>query len=344
VEKTNVEIVKMLEIAANEGFIDLLVAICNVCACEGGKQFIASWNVPCRKPLFLLVKSGEKPKSVEFDPTDKSYFVRWAVGEESGNLYFCDGDEKFMISEYSNSAIETAIKINVEAAIRKVDWGGEAAMRILAINSHDIRNVFGTISGVLQLLDMDEAENEKVHNSFNNINEILSNFDVSNKTLLLILRNEPIVYESGDVDVSSIYNTILGKNKRVYSYSQIELDFEVENNIKTNGDEQKITQILNELLLNASDSFENSDKGGKVSVKVFKENNDCVIKVEDTGFGIDYESQRYITTKFFTRKFKRPGLGLKKVRRFVEDWDGHFSFSSEPDKGTNVSVRFPITL
>ena len=343
-EKTNVEITKMLEIAADEGFTDLLVAICNVCTCEGGKQFIASWNVPCRRPFFLLVKSGEKPAAIEFDPTDKSYFVRWTAGEESGYLYFCGENENFILPEYVISAIETAIKINVEASIRKIDWGVEAAVRILAITSHDVRNVFGTILGVSQLLEMDEDGNEKVHSSLSSINEILTNFDASNKMLMLILRNESIDYESGIVDISSIYNTILSKNKRVYSYSQINLDFNVEENIKTTGDEQKITQILSELLLNASDSFESSDKGGKITVNVFLQDGSCVINVKDTGYGIDYDSQRYIMTKFFTRKFKRPGLGLKKVRRFVEDWGGQLLFSSEPEKGTDVSVKFPITL
>jgi signal transduction histidine kinase len=344
--ETNAEIVKMLDIAASEEFTDLLAAICKVCSCacdkQGDVRFVASWNVACRQPLFLLVKTGEKPVAIEFDPKDKSYFVQWSIGEESGFLYFCGDEEKFLLPESAISAIETGIRINVEAAVKKVEWGVEAATRILGITYHDVRNAFGTISGVAQLLEMDEGENERVSGSLSSINEILGNFDVQSKTLMYILRNEPINYENEPVDVSSLYNGVLVKNKRVYRYSQVELDFEVEENIKTRGDEPKIAQILSELLLNASDSFENSDKGGKITVRVFTRDSECVVSVKDTGFGIDYDSQRYLTTKFFTRKFKRPGLGLAKVRRFVEDWGGRFLFSSEPEKGTFVEAKFPI--
>jgi signal transduction histidine kinase len=196
----------------------------------------------------------------------------------------------------------------------------------------------------MQLLEMDEGGNKRVKDSLDGIKEILTNFDEPNKLTMLILRNEPITYKNELVNISSIYDAILTKNKKVYGYSQIALEYNVEENIKTSGDEQKITQILVELLINASDSFENSEEGGKITVKVFVENFNCVISVEDTGFGMDYDLQRYLTTKFFTRKFKRPGLGLTRVRRFVEDWGGSLLFASKPEKGTSITVRFPIVL
>jgi signal transduction histidine kinase len=342
----NEKIIKMFDVAVNEEFTDLLSAISSVIvsACEKDEiEFVALWNVPCRKPLFLRVKPNEKPDSTVFDPEGKSYFVKWDLCQESGYLYF-DGDDKFILLEYVINAIETAIKMNVETASKKVEWGVEAAARILGITYHDVRNAFGTVTGVMQLLEMDEAGNQKVQSRLSNINEILANFDDPNKTTMLILRNNPIIYKSDSVDIASVYDAILKKSKRVYAYSQIELDYDIENGLNTTGDEQKIMQILSELLFNASDAFENSEQGGKISVKVFKEFSNCVISVEDTGFGIDYDSQRYLTTKFFTRKFMRPGLGLTRVRRFVEDWGGYLQFVSEPGKGTSISAAFPINI
>jgi signal transduction histidine kinase len=343
-EKLSVLIAKMLDVAASEEFTDLLVAISELCVCASENselEFVALWNLPCREPLYLRVKSGEKPTTIDFNPEDKSYFIKWTVSDESGVLYFVDDEKKFILPEHVISAIEIAVKVNVETSVKKVDWGIEAATRTLSIVHHNARNVFGTISGVSQLLEMDEIGNERICSSLNSINEVIANYDISSRTLMLILRNEPLSYEKDFVELSFAFNAVLNKNKRVYAYSQIDLEYDVEDNITTIGDEQKIMQIFSELLLNASDSFENSDKGGIISVKVFSDNSDCVISVKDTGFGIDYDSQRYLTTKFFTRKFKRPGLGLTKVRRFVEDWGGRFIFSSEPEKGTFVEVRFP---
>jgi len=338
-------IVKMFDVAASEEFIDLLAVIGDFAAevsQNASAEFVALWKMSCREPLFLRVKSGERPTVVEFDTTDKSYFVKWAIGEESGCLYY--DDERFDLPAFAVSAIEGAIKLNTESTIKKVEWGVEATLRILGITYHDFRNTFGAVTGVMQLLEMDEGGNKRVQSALGSVRGILSDFDGASKLTMLILRNEPICYQDDLVDITSIYNTILAKNKKVFAYSQVDLDYEVDEDIKTKGDEQKITQILSELLVNASDSFENSETGGKINVRVSVENLNCVISVADTGFGMDYHLQRYLTTKFFTRKFKRPGLGLTRVRRFVEDWGGYLQFASVPEKGTSITVRFPIIL
>lgn len=339
------EMLKMLDVAASEEFTDLLAAIGDFVAQATGNtaEFVAQWKLPCREPLFFKIKSGEKPVAIEFDNDEKSYFVKWIIGEESGYLYYNE-DYRFNLTPLSVLAIETAIKINTESVIKKIEWGVETASRMQGITYHDYSNVFGSVSGVMQLLETDERGNKKLHNNLNEIYDILENFEELNKSTTRILRSEPITYQKELIDISCVANEILSKSKKVYAYSQIDLDFKVDENIKTSGDEQKIAQILNELLDNASDSFGNVEIGGKIIVRVFVEKLNCVISVTDTGFGMDYDLQRYLTTKYFTRKFKRPGLGLTRVRRFVEDWGGSLRFNSAPEKGTTVIARFPIVL
>jgi signal transduction histidine kinase len=288
------------------------------------------------------VKPKESPVEIDFDESGKSWFAKWKAGEESGFLYFAK--ERPAVTEFVLDAISTAVRINAETTIKKVEWGVEAAARILGITDHDIRNTFGAITGTMQLLEMDNGENEKIKNCSNSIRDIFNRFDDANKTTMQILRKEQVAYESSIVDVSLIYNTILSKNKKVYSYSQVELDFNVAPNIKTKGDEYKITQILSELLFNAADSIEICEKGGKISVRISVVDSKCVITVEDTGFGMDYDSQRYLTMEFFTRKYKRMGMGLVRVRRFVEDWGGSLQFASKPQEGTSITACFPIVL
>jgi signal transduction histidine kinase len=342
----NEEIVKMFDVAADKEFTDLLMSISNVlCAATGGTkniEFVALWNMPCRNPLYLSVKPGETPVEIDFDASEKSWFAKWKAGEESGFLYFAE--ERPTVTEFVLDAISTAVRINAETTVKKVEWGVEAAARILGITYHDVRNTFGAITGTMQLLEMDMGENEKIKNSSNSIRDIFNRFDDANKTTMQILRNEQVVYENGMVDVSSIYNTILNKNKKVYAYSQVDLDFKVEPNIKTKGDEHKIAQILSELLFNAADSIEICGNGGKISVNVSVVDSKCVINVKDTGFGMDYDSQRYLTMEFFTRKYKRMGMGLVRIRRFAEDWGGYLQFTSKPQFGTSVTACFPLIL
>ncbi|MDR0304665.1 MAG: sensor histidine kinase [Chitinispirillales bacterium] len=342
----NKEIIKLFNIAVKDEFTDLLSGISDFLGASTekpcGVELAALWNMPCREPLYLNVKPNEKPISINFNPENKKHFVEWRIGEESGRLYCIDENNEF--NETVIEAVSSAIRINIETAGKKVAWGTEAAERILGITFHDVRNTFGSVTGVMQLLKMDESENERVQSSLDSINDILNNFDEPNKITMLILRNEPIPYKSDIVDISSIYNTILTKNKRAYSYSQIDLEFQVAPNIKTTGDEPKITQILTEFLFNASNSIENCKEGGKITVDVSLVDSFCVINVKDTGLGMDYDSQRYITNKFFTRKYKRPGLGIPRIRRYVEDWGGYLIFESEQKKGTSITAKFPIVL
>ena len=339
------EIIKLFYVATRDEFTDLLSYISGFLGVSAGKlngiELVALWNMPCREPLYLSVKYDAKPVAIDFNPENKNHLLKWRFNEESGCLY---ADENIEFKEFVLEAVMSAIQINIETAEKKVNWGDEAVVRVLGIAYHDVRNTFGTITGTMQLLRMDEKENERIQSSSDNINDVFNNFDESNKTIMAFLRNEPISYKKSLVDISSIYNTILSKNKRAYFYSQIDLEFNVEPNIKTIGDEPKIMQVLTEILFNASDSIEHCKEGGKISVNVSTTAQNCIINVKDTGFGMDYDTQRYLTTKFFTRKYKRLGLGIAKIRRFVEDWGGSITYASEPEKGTSVTVRFPIIL
>jgi len=212
----NEEITKMFDITADKEFTELLASISNVLCAAAGRakkvEFVALWNMPCREPLFLSVKPGENLAEIDFDENGKSWFAKWKAGEESGFLYFVG--ERPIIEEFVLEAVSTAIKINAETTVKKVEWGIEAAARILGITFHDVRNTFGAITGTMQLLEMDAGENEKIKNCSSSIRDIFNRFDDANKTTMQILRHEQVDYENDDVDVSSIYNTILNKNKK----------------------------------------------------------------------------------------------------------------------------------
>lgn len=108
------------------------------------------------------------------------------------------------------------------------------------------------------------------------------------------------------------------------------------------GNRQKIEQILINLILNALEAL--PDKNGAVKLACVKgENGSIIIRVSDTGTGIPPEIISRITEPFFTTKQKEggTGLGLSIVYTYVKEHKGELDFSSEPDKGTTVTVTFP---
>lgn len=113
-----------------------------------------------------------------------------------------------------------------------------------------------------------------------------------------------------------------------------------------NGDFDKITQILNNLLDNA---FNYTYPGGSVRVSAKADGDGLVISVADTGVGIPPENQSRIFERFFRGEDNQlvmetsgTGLGLSIVKEYVKMHDGQIWLESAPGKGTTFFVRLPI--
>jgi signal transduction histidine kinase len=68
-----------------------------------------------------------------------------------------------------------------------------------------------------------------------------------------------------------------------------------------------------------------------------------VFSVKDDGPGIPEEFQDKIFQSFFTTKpeGQGTGLGLSLSQSMVERWQGHMSFTSQADHGTEFFVQLP---
>jgi signal transduction histidine kinase len=74
----------------------------------------------------------------------------------------------------------------------------------------------------------------------------------------------------------------------------------------------------------------------------------ALISVSDTGYGIPIQQQKQIFQKFFradNARVKEPdgnGLGLYIVKSIVEHEDGVIWFTSVEGKGSTFYVKFPL--
>jgi len=123
-------------------------------------------------------------------------------------------------------------------------------------------------------------------------------------------------------------------------------------------DKGQLETVLMNLCVNARDATVEKGQGGKIEVRSVKptdtdlsvdnipprkEGGYVLIRVTDSGTGMDAETQKKIFEPFFTTKEqgKGTGLGLATVYGIVEQSGGHLRVESELGVGTSFKVYIP---
>jgi signal transduction histidine kinase len=129
--------------------------------------------------------------------------------------------------------------------------------------------------------------------------------------------------------------------------SRVDLAIEVEPNLPAafyDGD--RIMQALTNLISNA---IKFTPEGGRVLVSAHRREEQLVIQVSDTGYGIPKEDLPKLFSQFFRvhrpgKEIKGTGLGLAIVSKIVAGHGGRIEVESELNKGTTFTVFLPLTL
>ena len=148
----------------------------------------------------------------------------------------------------------------------------------------------------------------------------------------------PLKPNAEETDIKRIIDELLKKNG---------LPENVKVSVKVKNDAQKvvadptfINRIMYKLVTNAVQAM---PKGGKLTIHTYKEANDVVIAVKDTGVGIPEAVKGKLFTPMFTTKSKGQGFGLAVIKRMTESLGGTVSFKSQEGKGTTFKIRLRQT-
>ncbi len=102
-----------------------------------------------------------------------------------------------------------------------------------------------------------------------------------------------------------------------------------------------IDQVILNILVNAIQAIENK---GKIFIKSYKQNDQVIIEIQDTGKGISKENLEKIFESGFTTKKCGigTGLGLSIVKQIIQKHNGSLDVKSNLGKGTTVTIYLPI--
>jgi signal transduction histidine kinase len=109
----------------------------------------------------------------------------------------------------------------------------------------------------------------------------------------------------------------------------------------------QIQQVIMNLVLNAYEAMQ--PRSGTLSVKAWKQDDEIVITIADTGCGISSENLDKIFEPFFSTKTPNSpagrtgsGLGLAFCMEIVEAHNGTISVQSETGKGAEFKITLPL--
>jgi len=105
-------------------------------------------------------------------------------------------------------------------------------------------------------------------------------------------------------------------------------------------DPSQVQQVLVNLVVNALQAM---PEGGRLTITTESDHDKVRLVIEDTGSGMDAETQRQIFLPFFTTKDvdQGTGLGLAVVHGIVTSHGGSISVISSPQAGSRFCVELP---
>jgi signal transduction histidine kinase len=266
--------------------------------------------------------------------------------KEVANLSVSLSKGNFNTKSSTKSNIEELenLRNSVNVLAKKLKYQDVLRKRLVSDISHEIRaplnvlqnNLEAMIDGVFPVsterLNYLNEEVVRFGRLLNNL-DVLKEFESES----IKLNFEPVAL---DELLQGIYEEfqMAAKNKDIkFSYK-----FELNKSYVITGDKDKLKQVFINLISNA---IKFTESKGNVLIKMYRNNQNINVEVEDTGIGINEEDLPFIFERLYRgdksrHEIEGSGIGLTIVKNIVQLHSGSIDVESKEGKGT----RFIVTL
>ena len=161
------------------------------------------------------------------------------------------------------------------------------------------------------------------------------------------MRADVAEHESDVFDVSTTAGNAAEVSKPLWKSDpekkgiKIDLQLDLEDGCLVKGQENEMFEALLNLIRNAAEAL---PQGGDIEVKTYKEADEVVITVRDTGIGIAEEDLQRVFQPFWSSKGVAigKGMGLAVTHGLVKRHGGDISVQSKVGEGTTFTIRLPL--
>jgi signal transduction histidine kinase len=228
--------------------------------------------------------------------------------------------------------------------------------------AHDLNNILSGIVTYPDLLLMDETLSPKTRRAVETIKKSGEQAAAVVNDMMPIARgaatrNEPVSLGAivKEYLTSLDFRTLRSKSRGIAVRSRLD-----DEGALVSGSPAHLRKAVSNLVINALESFDNLSREGRVDVETslqriessrsagpegVQDGDYVLLRVRDSGQGIDAEHQKRIFEPFFSKKVmgrSGTGLGLTVVWNIVQHQDGFIDLESG-ERGTVFDLYFPVT-
>ena len=227
----------------------------------------------------------------------------------------------------------------------------KAKTDLLSIIAHDLRSPFNAFMGLTEVMLMNFDENitnpayfreritlinERAHSLFN-VADTLLNWAWTQTNNIEVKKTK--------TNLNQIINNQLNNLRDISVAKHITVHFPQTSDTILYTDSDILGIIIRNII---SNSIKYSYKNGKVSILVNNDKTNVIIRISDSGIGMQEDRVKEIlassTNKstLGTSNEKGIGLGISICKDLISKIGGRLHISSEIDKGTEVSLTIPV--
>ncbi len=251
-----------------------------------------------------------------------------------------------------NSTNEKIILIAVSDITKELDNSEvDAWIKLARTLSHEIMNNIAPITTLSQVISGYFKQNNKTikanqveQKTITNTVKGLEVIEEQSTSLMNFVDNyrkftklpEP---QMNKINLSSLIEKNLIAATAFHGFNDIEIEKQLPDNLMVYADEKLLSQVIINMLKNASEAIVLDSIKPKIIINVFEKDNSVIIKLINNGLPIPPEIREQIFIPFFTTKEGGSGIGLSLSKQIMLKMDGDIILKPTNDNLTTFIVN-----
>jgi signal transduction histidine kinase len=248
-----------------------------------------------------------------------------------------------LVVKGSSEVREVAVAFNAMAeALEEAD---RQRSDMLADIAHELRTPLTVIQGNLRAIlddvyELDKVEVARLYDQTRQLSRLVDDLH----DLALLEANE-FSLNLSSLNLGDLAQNVVAIYRPIFEDQGIGLELHLPETLPAvQGDSARLTQCMNNLINNA---LRHTKEGGKITISLEQSENSQVIRVKDTGAGIEPQHLPFVFDRFYrvdpdrSRLTGGSGLGLAITRALVQAHGGEIAAASQ---GKNLGSEFTISI